>query len=92
MSAASYWEISINVSIGRLALAANWIEVFDQEILINSIKWLPIEKEHCWAIMNLPMIHRDPFDRLLVAQARCEKMALLTADANMQGYDVPIIW
>ena len=92
LSAASYWEISIKVSIGRLALAENWMEVFDREIAANSTKWLPIKKEHCWELLDLPMIHRDPFDRMLIAQALFEDMTLLSADGNMQEYDVPVIW
>ncbi len=92
LSAASYWEISIKVSIGRLSLTDDWMEIFDREIAVNGIKWLPIKKEHCWGIVNLPMIHRDPFDRLLIAQALFEQMTLLTADDSIQQYNVPIVW
>jgi len=92
LSAASYWEISIKVSIGRLVLADDWIEVFDRELAVNRIKWLPIKKEHCAGVMNLPMIHRDPFDRLLIAQALFEQMTLLTHDEYIQQYDAPFLW
>jgi PIN domain nuclease of toxin-antitoxin system len=92
LSAASYWEICIKHSLGKLDLDKNWNEVFDREILLNGIKWLPIEKEHSQGIIELPMIHRDPFDRLLIAQACAEDMTLLTADSNIKQYDIPTIW
>jgi PIN domain nuclease of toxin-antitoxin system len=92
LSAASYWEICIKHSLGKLDLDKNWNEVFDREMLLNGIKWLPIEKEHSQSIIELPMIHRDPFDRLLIAQAYAEGMTLLTADSNIKQYDIPTIW
>lgn len=92
LSAASYWEICIKHSLGKLDLDKDWNEVFDREMLLNGIKWLPIEKEHSQGIIALPMIHRDPFDRLLIAQAYAEGMTLLTADSNIEQYDIPTIW
>jgi PIN domain nuclease of toxin-antitoxin system len=92
LSAASYWEICIKHSLGKLDLDKNWNEIFDREMLLNGIKWLPIEKEHSQGIIELPMIHRDPFDRLLIAQAYAEDMILLTADSNIKQYDIPTIW
>lgn len=91
-SAASYWEISIKVSLGKLDVGSNWIERFDNEIAINSIRWLPITKEHCQRLLQLPKIHNDPFDRLLVAQAQVEALTLLTADTNIQQYPISAIW
>ena len=91
-SAVSYWEICIKFSLGKLDLAQNWNKVFDQEMTINGIKWLPIEKAHSRGIIALPMIHRDPFDRLLIAQARAEGMVLLTADSQIRKYDIQTIW
>lgn len=92
LSAASYWEICIKNSLGKLELAEDWVKVFDREMLANSIKWLPIEKEHCRGLAELPFLHRDPFDRLLIAQANCEGMTLLTADTNIHQYEIPTIW
>ena len=91
-SAASYWEICIKHSLGKLDLGENWNKIFDREMLLNGIKWLPIEKEHSQGIIDLPVIHRDPFDRLLIAQARAENMTMLTADSQIQQYDVSTIW
>ena len=91
-SAASYWEICIKHSLGKLELAGNWAKLFDQEMTVNTVRWLPIEKEHSRDIIGLPMLHRDPFDRLLIAQARVEGMTLLTADSQIQQYDIPTLW
>lgn len=91
-SAASYWEICIKHSLGKLDLAGNWDKLFDREMTVNTIRWLPIKKEHSRGIISLPMLHRDPFDRLLISQARCEGMTLLTADSHIQQYDVLTLW
>ncbi len=91
-SSVSYWEICIKCSIGRLELASNWAKLFDQEMVINTIKWLSIEKEHSRGIIDLPMLHKDPFDRMLISQARAEGMTLLTADSQIHQYDVMTLW
>jgi PIN domain nuclease of toxin-antitoxin system len=91
-SAISYWEICIKQSLGRLGLRGTWQPILDQELKANGIRWLGLEKHHCQAILQLPNIHRDPFDRLLIAQAQTENMALLTADSNIQQYPVTSIW
>ena len=85
-SAASYWEICIKQSLGKLRLAQKWEESIDRELSVNQIKWLKIEKAHCQALVNLPFHHRDPFDRLLIAQAKTEKLTLMTKDQAIQKY------
>lgn len=92
LSAASYWEISIKISLGKLEVTPDWVVRFDQEIVVNSIRWLPITKEHCQQLLYLPRIHNDPFDRLLIAQAKVEAMTLLTADTNIQQYPISTLW
>lgn len=92
LSAASYWEICIKVGIGKLALPDNWQETADLAMRINDIRWLPIEQPHCLELLTLPHHHRDPFDRLLLAQARAEGLAILSADPNFSRYDVTVIW
>ena len=92
LSAASYWEICIKVSIGKLEVIPDWMNRFDTELVSNGIVWLAIDKAHCQQVLKLPALHRDPFDRLLIAQAQCEGLTLLTADANMQHYSVPTLW
>ena len=92
LSAASYWEICIKRSVGKLVLAEGWEQSLEREMRANDIRWLPIERAHCQAIIELPWIHRDPFDRLLIAQAREEGMAILTADEYIPQYGIATIW
>lgn len=92
LSVASYWEICIKTGLGKMELTEDWAEVFDREIAANAIRWLPIEPGHCREVIALPHHHRDPFDRLLVAQARVEGLTLLSADPNLGRYDVPVVW
>lgn len=92
LSAASYWEICIKVSLGKLTLEKQWEKTVDRELENNHIRWLPLEKAHMRKMISLPFKHRDPFDRLLIAQALCEDMAIMTADKNISKYSVPTIW
>ena len=92
VSAASLWEIGIKVSVGKLTLAEGWSAAIARELEANAIRWLPIELAHCARLSSLPFHHRDPFDRMLVAQALIEEMALLTADDAMAAYQVDCIW
>lgn len=92
LSATSYWEICIKYTIGKITLTDNWKQRFDEEIAVNQIVWLPIEKEHCQALTELPLIHRDPFDRIIIAQAQLEGMTILTADEQIQKYEVLTLW
>ena len=80
VSAASFWEIAILVGLGRLP---------DDERLFSlphGIELLPIEPRHCTELVALPQIHRDPFDRMLIAQARTDDLLLLTRDTKIIGY------
>jgi PIN domain nuclease of toxin-antitoxin system len=91
-SVVSYWEICIKTSIGNLNLEKNWQHHFDKEISVNSIRWLELNKEHCAGILKLPLIHKDPFDRLLISQAIHEDLIILTSDNNISKYNVRTIW
>ena len=92
LSAASYWEICIKVSLGKLTLQPDWRQQFDDELTINRIHWLPIARDHCQRSIELPFLHGDPFDRMLIAQALCENMTLMTLDANIRLYPVQTLW
>jgi len=91
-SIVSYWEICIKHALGKLELTANWPRAFDNEMATNGIRWLSLEKEHCLGIIDLPPFHRDPFDRLLVAQAIHEDLMLVTRDANFTNYKIDTLW
>ena len=90
-SVVSLWEISIKISLGKLKLADNWMAVIEDEMAINLIKLLQIRKWHCYKIVDLPLHHRDPFDRMLIAQAMIENMSILTCDDQFYDYDIKSI-
>ena len=91
-SAASYWEICIKQSLGKLGLTFGWQEILNTELAVNSVSWLDIKKAHCQGLLHLPQHHSDPFDRLLISQAVAENMVLLSADANIGKYTVKTVW
>ena len=84
VSSAVIWEIAIKQAIGKLVVVGD----VDLCITKSSFKRLPISFEHAWATKPLPMIHKDPFDRLLVAQALVENATIVTRDANIPQYGV----
>ena len=88
-SAASLWEIAIKSSLGREDFVVE-PRVLRRSLLDNGYTELPITGEHAVSVEVLPEIHRDPFDRLLVAQALCEGVTLVTADATVAKYPGPI--
>ena len=91
-SAASFWEICIKMSIGKLSLESEWHQTIKREMAVNAIQWLSIEMPHCVEVTKLPFHHRDPFDRLLVAQALVEDMQLLSRDNRLSAYAIKRIW
>jgi PIN domain nuclease of toxin-antitoxin system len=84
VSAASIWEMGIKTRLGKLVLPQDWYEVLKQEPFAH----LPMTAEHAVEASCLPLIHSDPFDRMLVAQARQQKLTLVTADSQIPRYDV----
>ncbi len=91
-SAVSYWEIGIKISIGKLELASDWKKIIDKEMVNNGIKWLDLKKEHVQGIINLEFHHRDPFDRLLIAQAQYEQLVIMTVDKCIDKYNIATLW
>ena len=91
VSAASVWEIAIKVGLGRLAARANVAAWLPAALRENRLTPLPISIEHAAAVEALPPHHTDPFDRLLVTQARAEDLWLMTSDPVMQRYDVRVL-
>ncbi len=91
-SAASMWEICIKKSLGKINLKDGWFQTIQQELEINTIQWLPIEMTHCAEVTELPFHHRDPFDRMLIAQAIVEEMKLLSRDSRLADYAIELIW
>ena len=92
VSTISIWEIVLKHQAGKLTLPATLEEVVDQVLFHSPWIILPLRPEHLLSLTSLPMLHKDPFDRLLISQARYERMAILTADENIREYDVQVIW
>ncbi len=88
LSAASAWEIAIKYQIGRLALPATPHEFIASHLRRQSFRALDVTVAHAAATSELPPHHGDPFDRILVAQARCEALTLVTADEAIGSYEV----
>lgn len=87
-SVASAWEIGIKAALGKLELPSPLNTDLERELAEDGFRPLPIELQHALRVTTLPMIHRDPFDRMLVAQALSEDLTLVTADANLMRYPV----
>lgn len=92
VSIASIWEIAIKVSIGKLSLSQPFDNIFPSELKKQHIQVLPLKITHTSQVKNLPLHHRDPFDRLIIAQAMIEGMPVITVDKCFNDYDVGIIW
>lgn len=86
VSVASLWEIAIKAGTGKLTLPAGPIETIEA----SDVRLLPILPEHVLHTASLPQHHRDPFDRLLIAQAKLEGLTLVTADRHFGRYDVAL--
>ena len=91
LSMASAWELAIKIGLGKLDFdgkAAGFLHLTE----INGFSVFPIKAEHLAVLESLPLIHRDPFDRLLISTAIAEEMTLITTDENIAQYKVPQIW
>jgi PIN domain nuclease of toxin-antitoxin system len=92
LSVASIWEIGIKVSIGKLPLPEPIDSYISSRIEEMGARECEITAHHALQAAKLPLYHRDPFDRMLIAQAKIENMTIITADAIFKQYEVSIIW
>lgn len=92
LSIASSWEMAIKVSIGKLALSAPFDVLIPEQLSLNGIGVLNITVEHTAVVATLAFHHRDPFDRLLIAQAMVEKMPIVGIDAAFDAYPITRLW
>lgn len=91
VSIASIWEIAIKISLGKLELNGGFNEI--SEIMKNhEIEILPLAFEHIRKLIDLEFHHRDPFDRIIIAQGLVEKMTVVTKDENFSKYGVKVLW
>jgi PIN domain nuclease of toxin-antitoxin system len=91
-SAVSGWEIAIKAHLGRLQLPDDLERFIVAQLSANAILVLPIQLRHALRVYTLPDHHRDPFDRMLVAQSQVEDLPIVTADPQIARYPVPVIW
>lgn len=87
ISVATIWELGIKHKLGRLELPYPFLEILQKE----DIRTLSIEARHALAIIDLPLIHQDPFDRMLIAQAKCDDLLLVTQDKMITQYPISTI-
>lgn len=88
VSPASVWEIAVKRALGKLTAPDDLVD----RVSSSGFGWLPITAIHAWHVRDLPLHHRDPFDRILVAQALVERLAVVTSDARFGDYGVDARW
>jgi PIN domain nuclease of toxin-antitoxin system len=92
ISVVNGWEIQIKAQLGKLTLPKPLRALLHEEEATNGFRILPVTLEHVYALDSLPLHHRDPFDRLLNAQAHQEGLILVTHDPKFSAYAVPLLW
>ena len=92
VSTASIWEVAIKARFGRLEVPDDLEGFFTRQLSENGFEVLPVHLRHAALVRHLEDHHRDPFDRLLVAQVQCETIPLVSKDQWLQAYDVEVIW
>ena len=92
VSVASIWEMAIKNSIGKLTFHVPFEELIKEQLELNKYEILSIELAHVFHISNLPFHHKDPFDRILIAQAVAENIPIISIDEYFHNYPVSVIW
>lgn len=92
LSVASLWEMAIKISLGKLTVSGSFAPYITQQMNASNIGLLDISLEHVAAVVALPFHHRDPFDRLLIAQALVEQIPLISVDSVFDAYAVRRLW
>jgi PIN domain nuclease of toxin-antitoxin system len=92
LSAASSWEIAIKYAIGKLPLPEPPGDFVPSRLVRDAISALPVQHHHALHVSTLPYHHKDPFDRLIIAQAMIEQIPILTVDRQFEPYDVELLW
>jgi len=92
LSPATYWEIAIKIKIGKLELTVDYDEFIEEAIRIYDLTILDIKTEHTSLLTTLDLHHKDPFDRLLIAQSISEEMPIVSADTTFDKYEITRMW
>jgi len=91
-SAVSAWEIVVKAALGRVTLPKDAERYIPEQLERNAFDVLPVQVHHALRVASLPPLHRDPFDRLLVAQALTEGLSIVSADRGLAGYAARVLW
>lgn len=92
LSVAAAWEMQIKIQVGKLRLNGSLKQLIAKQQRTNGIQLLPVELSRVLALTPLPLHHRDPFDRLMIAQALDEGLTLVSADSAFSAYAAPTLW
>lgn len=92
LSMASLWEMAIKLSIGKLSLGEPFETLIPEQMQLNGIELVQIEMAHVVVVAKLPFHHRDPFDRLLIAQAMVKQIPIVSGDPAFDPYSVKLLW
>lgn len=92
LSVASVWEMQIKIKLGKMVFNDTLENIINEQRAVNNIQILPINLSHALYLENLPLHHKDPFDRLLISQAIVENMTMVSADTNFGKYHVNLLW
>ena len=92
ISVASAWEMQIKMQLGKLKLSKSWDEIIEAEQVNNDFEFLKADRPHIRILDSLPFHHKDPFDRLLIAQSIHEGLTLVSNDSKLASYPAPLLW
>ncbi|MCL1467292.1 type II toxin-antitoxin system VapC family toxin [Argonema galeatum] len=92
LSVISIWEMQIKLQLGKITLNRSLLEIIENQQQTNQIEVLPVKLAHVLELDSLPLVHKDPFDRLLIAQANVQNAALVSCDPIVAQYPVNVIW
>jgi PIN domain nuclease of toxin-antitoxin system len=92
LSVASIWELQIKHSLGKIRFETTLSELVESQTKTNGIKILPITLTHVLALESLPSIHKDPFDRVIISQAKVEGWPVVSSDRTFLHYPVSVVW
>ena len=92
ISIVSLWEIAIKMNLGKLDLGAPFDTLFPAQLEFNGFLQLSVNIEHLYVLEQLPKHHRDPFDRLLIAQAQVDELTLVSRNPHFCAYGLPLLW
>lgn len=92
LSVVSVWEMEIKMQLGKLRFTKTLADMIAEQQRTNNLEILPVTLTHAFAIETLPLLHKDPFDRLLIAQAKVEAMPFISRDVEISGYPILVEW